>query len=238
MTDSREEADKYQLQPEMPVASSNGAPQSTEQSTGSMVREIVETIVLALILFLVIRLVVQNYRIESHSMEPNFYEGQFVLVNKLAYKLGEPERGNVVVFHNPNDIGESWFHNTWCTVVGLYNSNCIVDYGEDYIKRIIGLPGDTIQVIGNTILVNDEELPQPFTYNFDSENSFYGPIVVPDDHIFVMGDNRPRSSDSRAFGPVSEDLIVGQAWLRVWPFNEFGFVKHYNLTPGEIVVDE
>ncbi len=171
-------------------------------------RELIETVVLALVLFLVIRQVVQNYRIESHSMEPNFYEGQFVLVSKLAYKLGTPHRGEVVVFHNPNNTD------------------------EDYIKRIIGLPGDQVEVVGDAIYINGQLLPQPYEHNLNLEGSNYGPIVVPDNSIFVMGDNRPRSSDSRAIGPIDERLVVGRAWLRIWPLNLFGLVKHYELEPG------
>ena len=130
MTEVRDKAgDQYQLQPES-VATADakvGVRAMTMRMTaGSLLRELIETVVLALILFLVIRQVVQNYRIESHSMEPNFYEGQFVLVNKLAYKLGTPHRGEVLVFHNPNNTK------------------------EDYIKRIIGLPGDQVEVIGDT----------------------------------------------------------------------------------------
>jgi signal peptidase I len=214
MSDTRDKlSEQYQLQPEMAAGAPEAiAPeQAPQESSGSMVREIVETIVLALILFLVIRQVVQNYRIESHSMEPNFYEGEFVLVSKLAYRLGEPERGNVVVFQNPNNAA------------------------EDYIKRVIGLPGDTVEVVGDTILINGEELPQPYVHNANPEGTYFGPLVVPDGTIFVMGDNRPRSSDSRAIGPIDESLLRGQAWLRVWPLNKFGFVTHYDLAPGEIV---
>jgi signal peptidase I len=172
-------------------------------------RELVETVVLALIMFLIIRQGIQNYRIESHSMEPNFYEDQFVLVNKLAYRLGEPARGDVVVFNNP------------------------ANPKEDYIKRIIGLPGDTVEFADGTAYVNglplDEPYVRPPTYGAVSS----APVLVPADHIFVMGDNRPNSRDSRAFGPLTEDLIVGRAWLRVWPFSEWGTVGHVDLIPGE-----
>lgn len=175
-----------------------------------LLRELVETVVLSLVIFLLIRMVVQNYRIESHSMLPNFHEGQFILVNKLAYKLGEPARGEVVVFHNPRNLD------------------------EDYIKRVIGLPGDTVAIYGQTVYINDEPLPQPYATNPLPPGYVFGPEVVPPNHIFVMGDNRPNSQDSRfaAVGPVDEDLIVGKAWLRVWPFAEFGLVAHYHLEPG------
>lgn len=215
MNDLREKtAEQYRLQPEPAAgglvdAAGRGADESNPpMSAGSLLRELVETVVLALILFLLIRQVVQNYRIESHSMEPNFYEGQFVLVNKLAYRLGEPARGEVLVFHNPDNTD------------------------QDYIKRIIGLPGDQLEVVGDTILINGAELPQPFTHNLNDENSRFGPIIVPEGALFVMGDNRPRSSDSRAIGAIDEDLVVGKAWLRVWPLSQFGLVEHYQLEPG------
>jgi len=212
MTESRNKAgDQYQLQPEG-IAGADGMGRAVGVdggvSAGSLLRELIETVVLALVLFLVIRQVVQNYRIESHSMEPNFYEGQFVLVSKLAYKLGTPHRGEVLVFHNPNNAK------------------------EDYIKRIIGLPGDQVEVVADTILINGQELPQPYDHQLNLEGNNYGPIVVPDNSLFVMGDNRPRSSDSRAIGPIDENLVVGRAWLRIWPLNLFGLVKHYELEPG------
>ncbi len=173
-----------------------------------LLRELVETVVLSLVIFLLIRQVVQNYRIESHSMEPNFYEGQFILVNKLAYKLGAPQRGDVIVFHNPNNTD------------------------EDYIKRVIGLPGDTVEILNQSVLINGEVLTEPYDMNMLRPDSYFGPYVVSPDHLFVMGDNRPNSKDSRSFGELSSDLIVGKAWVRVWPITEFGRVMHYELEPG------
>mgnify|MGYP003388399073 CR=1 FL=1 len=106
--------DPYTLQPDPaavePIPGGAKAVEASQQqaSNWTMVRELVETVVLSLIIFLLIRQVVQNYRIENHSMEPNFFDGQFVLVNKLAYRLGEPERGDVVVFHNPRNTNEDY----------------------------------------------------------------------------------------------------------------------------------
>jgi signal peptidase I len=185
-----------------------------EQETRSdeamqMLREIVETVVLALVMFLIIRQGIQNYRIESHSMQPNFYEGQFVLVNKLAYRLGEPQRGDVVVFHNP------------------------ANPKEDYIKRIVGLPGDTIDFRDGIAYVNGLPLDEPYV-NPPTRGAISGDLtVVPDDHLFVMGDNRPNSRDSRAFGVLEQDLVVGKAWVRVWPVSEWGRVGHIDLIPGQ-----
>lgn len=178
-----------------------------------LLRELIETVVLSLVIFLLIRQVVQNYRIESHSMQPNFYEGQFILVNKLAFRLGAPGRGDVLVFHNPNNVD------------------------EDYIKRVIGLPGDNLEIRDGTVFIDGKPLVEEYPINAIPRAVTYGPIVIEPDHLFVMGDNRPQSQDSRVFGPLSEDLIVGKAWVRVWPFNEFGIIQHYDLEPDAAPAD-
>lgn len=221
MTNRTEQApDVYALTPEAKVegpASDPSADMGTTTLTDAeaqpsmswmMLRELIETIVLSLVIFLLIRQVVQNYRIESHSMQPNFYEGEFILVNKLAYRLGAPERGDVLVFHNPNNED------------------------EDYIKRIIGLPGDNLDIHNGTVFINGKPLVEQYPINEIPPSSTYGPVVIEPDHLFVMGDNRPQSQDSRSFGQLSEDLIVGKAWVRVWPFNKFGIIPHYDLEPN------
>lgn len=178
-----------------------------------MVREIVETVVLSLIIFLLIRQVVQNYRIENHSMEPSFYEGQFVLVNKVAYWFSEPKRGDVIVFHNPRNTR------------------------EDYIKRVIGIPGDTVEVRDQKVFVNGMPLPEEYPHRPIPPGEYAGPFVVGENQLFVMGDNRPNSSDSRVFGPIDRSLVVGQAWLRIWPLNVFGIVQHADLAPEGYLPD-
>jgi signal peptidase I len=203
---------KYRILEDVaPTAEAMAAPGEEAQPSlfWALVRELVETVVLSLILFLIIRQVVQNYRIESHSMEPNFFEGQFVLVNKLAYKLGDPQRGEVLVFHNPQLPDE-----------------------EDFIKRIIGLPGDTVELRDDKVYVNGQLLPEPFNHNLMPSGYSWGPLVVQSNTLFVMGDNRPNSKDSRVIGPIDEKLVVGKAWLRVWPLDLMGFVEHYQLQPG------
>lgn len=218
MSESTKSAeDLYTLQPDAASAETMRLESTATESVAEakqepaygwvMVRELVETVVLSLIIFLLIRQVVQNYRIENHSMEPSFYEGQFVLVNKVAYWFGEPTRGDVVVFHNPR------------------NTN------EDYIKRIIGIPGDTVEVRDQTVFVNGLPLPEEFPHRAIPPGEYGGPFVVGDEQLFVMGDNRPNSSDSRVFGPIDQDLVVGQAWLRIWPLNTFGIVQHADLAP-------
>ncbi len=221
MSDTHNTEDAYTLQTDYPQVAEE--PRDHDATDGQqpsaawvLFRELLETIVLSLIIFLLIRQVVQNYRIESHSMQPNFYEGEFILVNKLAFKLGEPERGEVIVFHNPNNTD------------------------EDYIKRVVGLPGDTIEIHGQTVYVNGEifEEPYPLMPFRAGLNSDVDPTVVPPGQLFVMGDNRGNSSDSRAIGSIPEELIVGQAWLRVWPLNRWGLIQHYNIEPGAPVLSQ
>lgn len=187
---------------------SNSSEEKQPSAAWVLFRELLETIVLSLIIFLLIRQVIQNYRIESHSMQPNFYEGEFILVNKLAFKLGDPSRGEVIVFHNPQNPD------------------------EDYIKRVIGLPGDTVEIHGQTVMVNGEIFEEPYSLNQFRPGENFGPQVVPTDQLFVMGDNRGNSSDSRRIGSIPENLVVGQAWLRVWPLDRWGLIEHYDLEPG------
>lgn len=190
---------------DIPAAGSEQPSVQPQVTAWTMARELIETVVLSLIIFLLIRQVIQNYRIEKHSMEPNFYQGQFVLVNKLAYRFGQPERGDVIVFHNPNNTS------------------------EDYIKRIIGLPGDTVDIRNGTVFVNGEPLVEDFPHYPIAATENMAPVTVSDNYLFVMGDNRPNSSDSRAIGPISQDLAVGKAWLRIWPLDQFGIVEHEDL---------
>jgi signal peptidase I len=221
MTNRTEQVpDVYALTPEVKVDGAAGdhekmpatVTESEPQPSMSwmMLRELIETIVLSLVIFLLIRQVVQNYRIESHSMQPNFYEGEFILVNKLAYRLGAPERGDVLVFHNPNNVE------------------------EDYIKRIIGLPGDSVEIHDSTVFINGEAVVEEYPINAIPPSYTYPLEVVQPDHLFVMGDNRPQSQDSRYFGQLDEELIVGKAWVRVWPFNKFGIIQHYDLEPNAV----
>jgi signal peptidase I len=189
----------------------------------SSVWEFVQTILLAVLLFLLIRNVVQNFRIDGISMEPNFHNGQFLIVNRFAYCPGlhleikpvnidldktwcvrQPRRGDVIVFEYPNDLS------------------------RDFIKRVIGLPGDTVEVRGGKVYVNGQVLPEPFGPNPGS--STYGPVTVGSDEVFVLGDNRNNSSDSRSWGLLPENLIIGKALLSYWPPKYWAVVPHYDLT--------
>ncbi len=161
--------------------------------------DVLETIVISGLLFLAINAISARIRVDGSSMEPSLHSGEFLIVNKLAYKLGSPQRGDIIVFHFPRDPE------------------------QEYIKRLIGLPGDTVIVARGKVEVNgqalvEEYIQQPARYN--------GTWQVPEGHLFVLGDNRNNSSDSHDWGPVPLDYVVGKAVLVYWPVESWGPVRH------------
>lgn len=197
-----------------------------------VVRELLETAIFILLVFLIVRGVVQNFKIEGSSMEPTLHTGQYILVNKLiyfhfdlnaplrllpgqadlppriVYPFRPPQRGDIVVFEYPRDVR------------------------KDYIKRVIGLPGDVLEFREGRVYVNGELLDEPylrgaFTYCLGGYPCAQGPVMVPPGSIFVMGDNRGNSSDSREWDALPLDRVVGQAWLIYFPFSDWGLVPHH-----------
>lgn len=150
-----------------------------------------ETIFLALILFLAINSISARIRIESISMQPTLYAGNFVIVNKLSYKFDQPTRGDIVVFRYPPDPDR-----------------------EPYIKRVIGLPGDTVEVKFGEVYVDGFVIEEPY---ISEKPNYNGSWIVPKNSIFVLGDNRNRSSDSHSWGMVPIDNIIGKALVVYWP---------------------
>ena len=144
--------------------------------------------------------VMEAFWIPSGSMIPTLEIGDRVLVNKFIYRFTEPERGDIVVFESV-DNGE-----------------------EDLIKRVVGLPGDKIAVRGGKLFVNGEPQKEPYTNKKFPDRSFYARTTVPKDHVFVMGDNRANSADSRVFGPLPKNNIEGEAFLRFWPPSRIGLL--------------
>lgn len=172
----------------------------------TFLREILITILLALAIFFVARGTIQTYEVFMTSMEPNFHEGQRVVVNKAVYWdwIGEPERGDVIIFKAPNGND------------------------EDFIKRVIGIPGDTVEIKNNAVYVNDVALDEPYIaspikYTMSKRE-------VPDDHYFVLGDNRNRSNDSHNGWFVAREEIHGKAWLSTWPPELWGTVPEYPIS--------
>ncbi|HEX7973394.1 MAG TPA: signal peptidase I [Anaerolineales bacterium] len=169
-------------------------PRISDESGGGwrrFVLDMLETILLAVILFGGINLISARIRVESISMQPTLYAGDFVIVNKLAYKLGTPGRGDVIVFHYPPDPSV-----------------------EPYIKRVIGLPGDTVKVENLKVYVNGVPLREPYIKAAPNYNNTW---VVPPDSLFVLGDNRNNSSDSHSWGFVPVENVIGKAEVVYWP---------------------
>lgn len=164
--------------------------------------EVVQTILIAVLLFLGVNTVTARIRVEGNSMEPSLHDGEFVVVNRLAYRVGQPERGDIVVFHPP------------------------FDPERRFIKRIIGLPGDMIQVLDGTVYVNGESLREPYIL---ATPNYSGEWTVGQDEIFVLGDNRNNSNDSQNWGAVARDQVIGKAVVVYWPLTEIGTIPHYDL---------
>ena len=162
------------------------------------IREVVETITLTLLIVLIIRFAVENFRVDGQSMEPTLHNGEYILVDKVVYLFHPPERGDVIVFKYPQDPQ------------------------VDFVKRIIAIPGDTISVVGQTVTVDGVVLNEFYVNKDDPNNpfsSFKNHLVGPNEY-FVMGDNRGNSSDSRQWGFVPHQNIIGRADFVYWPFNE------------------
>jgi signal peptidase I len=202
-----------------PETASGGEPKKPKDERGRFhfFRELPGLILIALVLALLIKtFFVQAFFIPSQSMEPTLLVGDRVLVNKIIYRFREPRRGEVIVFENPhlqepdrNPFSAFW---NWVTEGLGFSSNP----EQDFIKRVVGLPGETIELRDGKVFINGEPLDEPYLERMDQSD--FGPYEIPEGNLFVMGDNRPNSQDSRsALGPIPEDKIVGKAFVRIWP---------------------
>jgi len=164
--------------------------------------DILETVVLAAILFLGINAVSARVRVDGFSMRPTLEDGEFVLVNKLSYRFGQVERGDIIVFHFP------------------------MNPDEELIKRVIGLPGDRIAVQGGQVSVNGQMLNETY---IAAAPLYSGEWTVAEGHLFVLGDNRNDSSDSHSWGLLPFDNVVGKAILIYWPPPLWNVIQHTDL---------
>lgn len=163
-------------------------------------RDVLETVILTVLIAAGIQMAVQSRLVEGSSMEPTLHNGQRLLINRLSYlSMTEPQRGDIVVF-------KAW------------------DQDEDYIKRVIGAPGDEIEISGREVRVNGSVLDEPYLDN-SIDYGHIGPLVIAPDQYYVMGDNRGNSSDSRLHGALDRDQVIGKAWLSYWPFDQLGLVS-------------
>lgn len=204
-----------------------------KKKQSSMVREIVETLILALIIFVAVRSVVLNFRVDGLSMMPSLQNNEMLLVNRNAYfnfdtwalvdwlplvehddknvvyPFDPPKRGDIIVFDAPVEGAD-----------------------KPYIKRVIGLAGETVEIHDNGVYINGEQLDEEYlggelTY-CGREGQSCPTVTVPEGSVLVLGDNRNNSSDSRSFGTVDVDRIIGKAWVTYWPRDVIGVVPHYD----------
>ena len=201
-------------------APGEGSAAHSSRRRRGLVREVVETGLLAVLVFLCVRASFGNYKVEGHSMDPTLADGQYLIVNKLIYarvnvtrpahaaRFGElrggkrelfsgPQRGDIVILHDPREQA-----------------------GKELVKRVIGLPGELLEVSAGRVYINGRLLDEPYIHRKWSGDK--PPVRIPEGEYFVLGDNRDGSADSRYFGLVPRDLIVGKAALRTWPAGEAG----------------
>ena len=181
-----------------------------EIATKSFAKEVLQTLLLTAVIFFGTRLAVQNYRVEGSSMYGTLHHSEFVLVNKLAYVRSEPQHGDIIVFNYPQDPS------------------------EQFVKRIIAIPGDTIEIRQGIVYVNGERVTEPYVSKGTQLAGFadrdeLSNRTVPADAFFVMGDNRRGSRDSREWGYLPRKFIVGKVWVAYWPLDDFGVIEHFEL---------
>jgi signal peptidase I len=167
--------------------------------------EILSAVFVGVIIFFILQFSIQRSVVEGSSMEPNLHNEQVLIISKLSYKFGDPQRGDIIIFAPPN----------------------VVEPDKDYVKRIIGLPGDSVEIINGVVFINDQTLEE--AYITSPGTASHDELVVPQGEYYVMGDNRNNSNDSRGGWTVPQSNIVGKAWLSIWPFNDWGMAPNENL---------
>ena len=166
----------------------------------SVLREILETVLLTVILFLILNTTTARFQVRGSSMEPTLQNGQYLVISKITYWIHPPARGDIIVFRPPQNLA------------------------DDYIKRVVGLPGERIEIRNGEIWVDDAQLNEAY---IGSSAHYSGAWDLGDNEYFVLGDNRGNSSDSHNWGLLPRENIVGKAWLCYWPPEKWGVVDHY-----------
>lgn len=200
-------------------------------SLGRGLWELIQILVLALLMVMVIRNFIHNYRIDGISMEPNFHDRQFLIVNRFAYCPG--------IHIEIPVVNVSLFDRAWCVRSPSRGDVVIFKYprdpSRDFIKRVIGLPGETIEVRNGQVYVDGQLMAEPFGPNPGSYNA--PPLTVGLNEVYVMGDNRNNSSDSHLWGPLKLDNIIGKALVSYWPPQYWSVVPQYDLTDLNTATD-
>ena len=173
----------------------------------STIRDILWTFLFAVIAFVILRFSIQTFRVEMPSMKPSIQPGIWVVVDKVSYRFGSPQRGDIVVFNSPTEDE------------------------RDFIKRVIAIPGDTVEIKDESVYLNGVAFDEPYLANPPNYNT---PLqTIPPNEYFVLGDNRNVSVDSHLGWLVPQVNFVGKAWLIVWPRDQWGTAPHYPPPTGE-----
>lgn len=181
------------------------APEQEQSIWRSLGGTLLYLLVIVLLTWVIVTFVGQRTKVDGHSMEPTLSDGDNLIVDKLSYRFRDPERYDIIVF--PYQHAENTY----------------------YIKRIIGLPGETVQVIDGYMYINGKKLDEHYGAEVMEDPGIAAePIKLGDDEYFVLGDNRNHSSDSRvtSVGVLTRDMLIGRAWVRIYPFNKIGVIKH------------
>ena len=181
-------------------------------AVGEFALEIIQTVVVVLSIFLIVYLfLVQPHQVNGLSMFPTYDNGDYLLTDKVTYRTRSPKRGEVVVFAAPDA------------------AQCPKGTGCDFIKRVLGLPGETVEVKDNGIWINGKKVPEPYIppENVTKPGAYTQnrTVTLSADEYFVSGDNRPHSSDSRSWGPIKREEIVGKVFFRYWPIKSIGIIQ-------------
>ena len=172
-----------------------------KESAKSFLIDLIKDIIIALVVVLIVTACVKPTIVSGQSMDDTLHNGNYLIVNKLAYKFGEPARGDIIVFDSGDEEHELW------------------------VKRVIGLPGDVIKTVGKTLYINDAKASEPYIRKGTVSEGEMKTWTVPEGAIFVMGDNRNNSTDSRIIGCVEESAVLGKAVVRLWPPGSIGRVE-------------
>ena len=181
------------------IVENNREPVEHRQPTSVLVREVLETLLLTFFIFWLVHSLVGRYRIDGSSMSPTLHDSEYLIINNITYYMDEPEQGDVIVFRHPrNDL--------------------------NLIKRVIGEPGDHVEIRSGTVWVNGEALTEPY---IAEPPNYSGTWDVPEGEYFVLGDNRNNSSDSHSWGFLPMENVLGKAMIIYWPPSDWGSVPHY-----------
>lgn len=199
---------------ELPVESTPVLPARPTLRVRGFGREILETILLIGAIYALVNLATVRFIVEGPSMQPTFHTGQVLVVSRLNYMFGSPQRGEIIIFNAPGTPPDE----------------------PPYIKRVIGLPGETVEIRDTKVYINGQELYEPYINEpCEASRCPNRTWTLGADEYFMMGDNRNHSSDSRAFGAVKRERVIGEALVRYWPPSDWGLVTHVNYPDNPFV---